>query len=281
VDIKSLFFNFRIINYFIYRFKYPYLSLSPSSTIIGKIDLEENINIAKTTQLIGNIHIGRNSTINENCKIFGQVDIGDNCLLSNNIFISSGGHVYNKVPTLAIKEQDVLESINKKIIIEDDCWIGINVVIMAGIRIKKGSIIGANSVVTKDIEPYTIVGGVPAKVIKKRYNFILKKNISFNKIEDIPYFYKGFLVREYEKKRFSIYDGLLTKNKFELQLSIIGEKILFLEVKKYKKNAKLRYNNQELIIDSEKYITIEINIKENTPLVFLTSEPIIIKKAWL
>lgn len=53
-------------------------------------------------------------------------------------------------------------------VIEDDCWIGARVIILPGRRIGKGSIIGAAAVVTKDVEPYNIVGGNPARVIKKR-----------------------------------------------------------------------------------------------------------------
>ncbi len=53
-------------------------------------------------------------------------------------------------------------------IIEDDVWIGRNAIIMPGVRIGKGSIVGAGAVVTKNVEPYSIVGGVPAKLIRKR-----------------------------------------------------------------------------------------------------------------
>jgi len=59
---------------------------------------------------------------------------------------------------------------DRPVIIEDDIWIGSRVIILPGIRICHGSIIGAGAVVTKDVEPYTIVGGVPAKVIGYRYD---------------------------------------------------------------------------------------------------------------
>lgn len=56
-----------------------------------------------------------------------------------------------------------------KVIIEDDVWIGCNAVIKQGVHIGKGAVIAAGAVVVKDVSPYTIVGGVPAKVIKQRF----------------------------------------------------------------------------------------------------------------
>jgi len=55
-------------------------------------------------------------------------------------------------------------------VIEDDVWIGFRVIIMAGVRIGRGSVVAAGAVVTKDVEPYTIVGGVPAKQIGRRFH---------------------------------------------------------------------------------------------------------------
>jgi len=55
-----------------------------------------------------------------------------------------------------------------QVIIEDDVWLGRNAIVMPGIKIGRGSIIGAGSVVTKDVEPFSVMGGVPATLIKKR-----------------------------------------------------------------------------------------------------------------
>jgi maltose O-acetyltransferase len=73
-----------------------------------------------------------------------------------------------EVNTTDVLMSTVKKEKGKKVIIEDDVWIGRNAIIMPGIRIGKGSIIGAGSVVTKDVEPFSVVGGVPAKLIKKR-----------------------------------------------------------------------------------------------------------------
>ncbi|WP_394358772.1 DapH/DapD/GlmU-related protein [Hydrogenimonas thermophila] len=71
--------------------------------------------------------------------------------------------------------------IRKKVTIEPYCWIGRNVTIVPGVTIGKASVIGAGSVVTKNIEPYSIVGGNPAKLIKKRNIDITEKLIAEKK----------------------------------------------------------------------------------------------------
>jgi acetyltransferase-like isoleucine patch superfamily enzyme len=55
-----------------------------------------------------------------------------------------------------------------KVIIEDDVWLGRNVIVMPGVIIGQGSIVGAGSVITKDVEPYSVMGGIPATLIRKR-----------------------------------------------------------------------------------------------------------------
>lgn len=79
---------------------------------------------------------------------------------------SSSAIFYNKA--LGYNVKDVLRH---NLVIEDDVWIGLNAIITCGCkRIGRGAIIGAGSIVTKDVEPYTIVGGSPAKVIRKRFD---------------------------------------------------------------------------------------------------------------
>jgi len=112
------------------------------------------------------LKIGNNSSIGPYSYIgcSGYIEIGDNVMMSPRVSIYAENHLFDR-PDLTIKEQGVKREFVK---IEDDCWIAANVVILAGVTIGRGSIIAAGSVVTKDIPPYSIVGGVPAKVIKSR-----------------------------------------------------------------------------------------------------------------
>lgn len=94
----------------------------------------------------------------------GYIEIGNNVMISPRVSIYAENHVFSRTDLL-LKEQGVEKQF---VIIEDDCWIAANSIILAGVRIGKGSVIAAGSVVTKDIPPYSIAAGVPAKVIKSR-----------------------------------------------------------------------------------------------------------------
>lgn len=112
------------------------------------------------------LKIGNNSSIGPYSYIgcSGYIEIGDNVMMSPRVSIYAENHLFDD-PGLTIKEQGVKREFVK---IEDDCWIAANTVILAGVTIGRGSVIAAGSVVTKDIPPYSVVGGIPAKVIKSR-----------------------------------------------------------------------------------------------------------------
>jgi len=96
--------------------------------------------------------------------LYGPLEIGNYCAIADHVVFASIGHGYDSVSIPFVKQP----SVQKKIIVEDNVWIGANSVIIQGVRIGTGSIIGAGSVVTHDVEPYSVVGGVPARIIKKR-----------------------------------------------------------------------------------------------------------------
>ena len=205
------------------------MSIDDSANILtfeeGKVSFEGNNYVGRNCE-IGtkkNISIGYNSSIQDRCVILGEVQIGRHCLFAPNVYLSSGIHNYANEPYLYIKDQDRLsdergDRHSKKVIIEDDVWLGINVVVMDGVTIGKGSVVGANSVVTKNIEQYSIVAGSPAKLIKKRLNFEPKNFLSYSKITDSPYFYSGVCCEKSDIDRAKSIGGLETYSSFILCL---------------------------------------------------------------
>ena len=128
---------------------------------IGKnVKIQSDILVGK----FDDIKIGSNVALNEKCRL-RNVDIGDYVLLAPEVYILHSGHNYQS-KNIPIYSQG--EKRYKKTIIEDDVWIGARSIILPGKKIGKGSIVAAGSVVTKDVEPYTIVGGNPAKFIRNR-----------------------------------------------------------------------------------------------------------------
>ncbi|MDC3073474.1 acyltransferase, partial [Prochlorococcus sp. AH-716-O13] len=137
-----------------------------------------------------NLELGSSSYFGYGCKIyaseFSKVSIGSNCEFNSNVMINArgGGSILigNNVligPNVVLRSSDhafdkLQENITNQgmkdgnILIKDNVWIGSNCVLLQNITIGEGSVVAAGAVVTKDIEPYSVVGGVPAKVIKKR-----------------------------------------------------------------------------------------------------------------
>jgi acetyltransferase-like isoleucine patch superfamily enzyme len=111
---------------------------------------------------VGDVIIGQNTFIGISNVIIGPVKIGNNCIFAQNVVLSGLNHRYENID-LAIRDQ---ETITKQISIGDDCWIGSNAVITAGVNIGKHVVVAAGSVVTKDVADFCVVGGNPAKVIK-------------------------------------------------------------------------------------------------------------------
>jgi chloramphenicol O-acetyltransferase type B len=124
-----------------------------------------------------NITIGKNFYIGRDSQIECNVNIGDNVICGNKVaFIGRYDHNYQQIGfpirlASQIRDNDYnWKGLNEITIVEDDVWIGYGSIVMSGIRIKKGSIIAAGSVVTKDVEEYSIYGGVPAKKLKDRFD---------------------------------------------------------------------------------------------------------------
>jgi chloramphenicol O-acetyltransferase type B len=122
------------------------------------------------------ITIGNNFYIGRNSQIECDATIGNDVIFANNVaLVGRFDHHYLQIGRpirLAsnIRDKDYdWKGLDSNVIIEDDVWVGYGAIILSGVRIGKGSIVAAGSVVTKNVQPYSIVGGNPAKFIKHRF----------------------------------------------------------------------------------------------------------------
>lgn len=109
-------------------------------------------------------HWGIYTDINAYVTIYGKVTLGRYNMIGPHVMLAGGSHNFEDT-SIPMRFQG---GTTKGIILEDDIWIGANVVVLDGVRIGQGAIVGAGAVVTKDVEPYAIVVGNPARFIRFR-----------------------------------------------------------------------------------------------------------------
>ena len=169
-----------IFRYHIYKFFFSScgknVSISNGCYIrdFKNISLGSNVGFGLNSQIystgIGNeqIEFGNNVYLNSNvminADIGGNIQICDNVLIGPNVVLRASNHIFSKRNISIFMQGHESGSIT----IEDDVWLGANVVVLPNVTIGKGAIVGAGAVVTKDIKAYTIVGGVPAHIISNR-----------------------------------------------------------------------------------------------------------------
>lgn len=153
----------------------------------------------------GKITIGYATTLGYNNFLHGDIIIGKYCQIGTDVAIHTTNHPISYMSTyintnLFDGELKKLKEI-KRVIIGNDVWIGHNVIIVGNVSIGNGAVLAAGSVITKDVPPFTIVGGVPAKPIKKRFSDSIIQEIeslkwwdlSETELEQIkPLFFKDF-----------------------------------------------------------------------------------------
>lgn len=126
-----------------------------------------------------NSNIGRHSFCGYDCEI-SNATIGSFCSIASGVLIGGGRHpvewistspvFYDNRDSVKTKYSRHSRSPNRRVMIGHDVWIGANAIIMQGVSIGTGAVVGAGSVVTKDVEPYAIVAGVPARTLRKRFD---------------------------------------------------------------------------------------------------------------
>lgn len=165
------------------RFKYQrFISYSQGATIGRGVLIYGNVKLVNFSciyiddfaeikegtiiQAFGKITIGKNTQLNPYTILYGgYIEIGDNVMIAPHCVIASGNHNFRQLEIPMRFAQDITKG---PIIIGNDVWIGANSTITDGVKIGVGAVIAANSCVIKDVLPYEIVGGVPAKVIGNR-----------------------------------------------------------------------------------------------------------------
>lgn len=139
----------------------------------NKFSIGENSTIEDFSTInngVGDVIIGYGTRIGMSNVIIGPVTVGNNVIFAQNIVLSGLNHGYEDINTPP-RLQKVTVS---PIVVEDDVWIGANAMIAAGVTVGKHSVVAGGSVVTKNIPPFSVVAGNPAKLLKK-YNFETNK----------------------------------------------------------------------------------------------------------
>lgn len=114
---------------------------------------------------VGPVTIGDNSFVGLHNIIIGPVTIGNHVIIAQHVVLSGLNHSYEAID-VPVNDQP---HITKEIIIEDECWIGANAVITAGVTIGRHAVVAAGSIVTKNVPAYSVVAGNPARLLKQ-YN---------------------------------------------------------------------------------------------------------------
>jgi acetyltransferase-like isoleucine patch superfamily enzyme len=185
---------------------------SDSST--SAVRFGEGVHVGEDVQIAaagpGSICVGDHVSFQDRCQIYGDVVVGSYCIFAKQILVISTIHKFREKPTWLIRDQDdsfwanmalLPERAGRRVHIEEDCWLGWGSAIMPGVYIGRGAVIGANSVVTRDVAPYEVHGGAPNRRISFRLHFSPPRRISALDDDSLPYFYRGFRQRQADLSR--------------------------------------------------------------------------------
>ncbi len=230
--------------------EYAVMQVPADSTL----SLGDNVYIGRSVELgpTALIQIGDHTTLQDRTLLVGNVRVGRYCLFSLNVLVTSGRHHFEFDPPLYIHDQDAavlgdaarVAGHDQPVTIDDDCWLGVNTVVMAGVHIGKGCVIGAGSVVTAHLPPYSVAVGAPARVIRHRLDFRPPSGIRFDHPAHWPYFYSGVGLADNERRRGAAEGGLLVADRFSLALSIQAGDGIVLEACSPQGPLTLRHGDQ-------------------------------------
>lgn len=157
--------------------------IHPTAMVKDNCDFKHPLHLSIKCEIHHSCMIGKYTFINGYSVVYTNVEIGNYCTIARNCEIGVASHPVDWLSSSSfqysggifpilkeIEVQKIPFISHKKTIIGNDVWIGAKVLIVNGVKIGDGAVIAAGAVVTKDVAPYSIVGGVPAKEIKKRFS---------------------------------------------------------------------------------------------------------------
>ena len=177
----------------------------------GRVETGRNVRLGSGTYIEvftdQTVTIGEATTLGEGCAVAGDVTIGRHCLLAWNLYIVTGDHHVGDVPGWLIRDQDARSfedpkwssKFSRRIVVDDDVWIGWGAFVKQGVHIGRGAVIGAYTIVTRDVPPYSIQGGAPNRELGRRLRFTPPALVDAALDEHRPYFYSGFRHRQADR----------------------------------------------------------------------------------
>ncbi len=139
-------------------------------SLSGRIELKDDVWLSRDCYLVAGrgakIIVEDNAYIGHRCLFYGHggIHLGKDALLANDVQLICGNHSFAR-RDVPIRAQPTEE---RPIVIEDDVWLGASVIVLGGVTVGQGAVVGAGSVVTRDLPPYSIARGVPAQIVGER-----------------------------------------------------------------------------------------------------------------
>lgn len=128
--------------------------LHPTTYIVGRPDAARDL------------RTGEYSFVGRNCRIGPRVTLGRYVMFAPEVAVVGGDHRVDRpgVPTIFAGRPTPQSTV-----VDDDCWVGYRAILIAGVHVGRGAVVAAGAVVTRDVAPFTVVAGVPARVVRMRF----------------------------------------------------------------------------------------------------------------
>lgn len=150
--------------------------------LVGDIDLADSVTVGPGCELRGEVRVGRGTNLVDKNELIGDVSIGRYCAVGRRTVLHQQDHFMHR-PSIQMEFNsqmigDALPFVGKgPIKFGSDVWTGLDSVVLSGVSVGHGAVVGANSVVTDDVEPYAIVAGSPAEHVGWRFDADLREQL--------------------------------------------------------------------------------------------------------